>query len=199
MSVVGTGEGAIPALEELAEAGNGRFYPGRDLNEIPEIFVKEARLASRSFINEGEFFPVVTSTAEAVRDIASSPAILGYVATTPKPTAEVQLQIGELADPLLAEWRIGLGNVTAWTSDGGERWGSVWASWDGYSDFWSKVVRGTFPLSGSEGQRLEASISDEIITVTLEGAEEWPTGTDPVARIAYPDGTTGASASRPGF
>ncbi|MGB8362739.1 MAG: VWA domain-containing protein, partial [Acidimicrobiia bacterium] len=158
VSVVGTGEGAIPALEDLAAAGNGRFYPGRDLDEIPEIFVKEARIAARSFINEGEFYPVVTSTAQAVRDIAASPAILGYVATSPKPTADVQLRIGELSDPLLASWRVGLGKVTAWTSDGGDKWGAAWASWDGYGDFWSALVRDTFPLSGAEGQRVEASI-----------------------------------------
>jgi uncharacterized membrane protein len=190
VSVVGTGEGAIPALEEVAEAGNGRFYPGRDLNEIPEIFVKEARLASRSFINEGEFFPVVTSTAEAVRDIASSPAILGYVATTPKPTADVQLQVGELSDPLLAAWRVGLGKVTAWTSDGGDRWAAGWAGWDGYGDFWSTLVRDTFPLSGAEGQRIEASIANELMTLSLEGAEEWPAGTQPLARVSFPDGTS---------
>lgn len=190
VSVVGTGEGAIPALEEVAEAGNGRFYPGRDLNEIPEIFVKEARIAARSFINEGEFYPVVTSTAEAVRDIASSPAILGYVATSPKPTADVQLQVGELSDPLLAAWRVGLGKVTAWTSDGGEKWAAGWAGWDGFSDFWSTLVRDTFPLSGSEGQRIEASIADERLTIALEGAEAWPVGTEPSARVSYPDGTS---------
>jgi Mg-chelatase subunit ChlD len=190
VSVVGTGEGAIPALEEVAEVGNGRFYPGRDLNEIPEIFVKEARIAARSFINEGEFYPVVTSTAEAVRDLASSPAILGYVATSPKPTADVQLQVGELSDPLLAVWRVGLGKVTSWTSDGGERWAAGWAGWEGYSDFWSTLVRDTFPLSGAEGQRIEASIADERLTITLEGAEAWPAGTDPTARVSYPDGTS---------
>lgn len=189
VSVVGTGEGAIPALELVAEAGNGRFYPGRDLNEIPEIFVKEARLASRSYINEGEFYPTVTSTAAAVRNLESSPPILGYVATTPKPTADVQLLVGELADPLLASWRIGLGKVTAWTSDGGDRWGAEWAGWDGYSDFWSNLVRDTFPLAGSEGQRLEASISDELMTIRLEGAEAWQAGFEPTVRISYPDGT----------
>ncbi len=190
VSVVGTGEGAIPALEEVAEVGNGRFYPGRDLDEIPEIFVKEARIAARSFINEGEFYPVVTSTAEAVRDIASSPAILGYVATSPKPTADVQLQVGELSDPLLAAWRVGLGKVTAWTSDGGERWASGWAGWEGYGDFWSNLVRDTFPLSGSEGQRVEASIGDERMTITLESADPWPAGTQPTARVSYPDRTS---------
>ncbi len=190
VSVVGTGEGAIGALEEVAEVGRGRFYPGRDLNEVPEIFVEETRLASRSYINEGEFYPAVTSTAKAVRDLESSPPLLGYVATSPKPTADIQLQIGEFADPLLASWRIGLGKVTAWTSDAGDKWGAQWAGWDGYADFWSDVVRDTFPLSGSEGQQLRARIADRLMTITLESAEGWPAGTDPVARISYPDGTS---------
>ncbi len=190
VSVVGTGEGAIHELEQVAEAGNGRFYPGRDLNEIPEIFVKEARLASRSFINEGEFYPSVTSTSAAVRNLASSPALLGYLATTAKPIADVQLQVGEFADPLLASWRVGLGEVTAWTSDAGDKWAAQWAGWDGYADFWSNVVRETFPLTGSEGQRVDASIADEVMTITLESAEAWPAGTSPVARVGYPDGTS---------
>ena len=190
VSVVGTGEGAIPALEEVAEAGLGRFYPGRDLNEIPEIFVEETRLASRSYINEGEFYPAITSTAEAVRNLASSPPLLGYVATSPKPTADVQLQIGEFSDPLLASWRVGLGRVTAWTSDGGDKWAAQWAGWDGYADFWSNVIRDTFPLAGAEGQQIRARIADQLMTVSLESSDGWPVGTDPVARISYPDGTS---------
>ena len=190
VSVVGTGEGAIPALEKVAEAGLGRFYPGRDLDEIPEIFVKEARIAARSYINEGEFYPAVTSTAETVRNLASSPALLGYLAATPKPTADVQLQVSEFADPLLASWRVGLGKVTSWTSDGGDKWAAAWASWDGYADFWSNLVRETFPLAGAEGQRVDARIADEKMTIVLEGAEAWEAGTDPVARVSYPDGTS---------
>ena len=190
VSVVGTGEGATPGLERVAEVGLGRFYPGRDLNEIPEIFVKEARLAARSFINEGAFFPTVTSTSEAVRDLASSPAILGYIGTAAKPTADVQLRVGELADPLLATWRVGLGKTTVWTSDGGERWAADWAVWDGFAHFWSSVARETFALSGSEGQQVSARIADELMTIKLEGAEAWPAGTEVNARISYPDGTS---------
>ncbi len=190
VSVVGTGEGATPALEEVAIAGRGRFYPGRDLNEIPEIFVKEARLASRTFINEGEFFPAVTSTAPAVRDLASSPPLLGFVATTAKPTSDTQLQIGEFSDPLLASWRVGLGQVTAWTSDGGEKWAADWAIWEGFADFWSNVVRDTFPLTGAEGEVAEARISDETITITLQSDEALEAGVEPTARVTLPDGLT---------
>lgn len=190
LSVVATGEGAIPALEELANAGNGRFYPGRDLDEIPEIFVKEARLASRSFINEGTYYPTVVSVAAAIRNLESAPALLGFVAVSPKPTAQVHLEVGEFADPLLASWRVGLGRVTAWMSDGGDRWAADWAAWDGFQDFWSAVVRDTFPLGGSSGERLGATVVDDRLEITLESAEPWPVGTSPVAHVGGPDGTS---------
>ncbi len=190
VSVVGTGEGSTPDLERVAEVGRGRFYPGRDLNEIPQIFVREARIASRSFINEGAFFPIVTSTSEAVRGLASSPALLGYLGTSAKPTANVQLRVGELADPLLASWRVGLGRVSVWTSDGGERWAADWAAWDGFASFWSALVRETFPLQGSEGEQLSARINDELMAIRLEGATAWPAGTRAMARVSYPDGTS---------
>jgi Putative glutamine amidotransferase len=132
----------------------------------------------------------VTSSAAAVRDLESSPALYGFVATTAKPNAEIQLEIGELADPLLATWRVGLGRATAWTSDGGERWASDWASWDGFADFWSAVVRDTFPLSGSGGETVDATISGGLLTITLDSSDPWAPGTNPVASVGYPDGTS---------
>jgi len=190
VSVVATGEVPVGSLEEAAKVGNGRFYPGRDLDEIPEIFVKETRLAARSLINEGEFYPTVTSTTAAVRNLAASPALLGYVAAKPKPTADVQLRIGELADPLLASWRVGLGKVTSWTSDGGGKWAAPWSGWDGYADFWSNVVRETFPLEGAEGLQIDADIADDELTITVESAEPLAPGADPTARVSRPDGTS---------
>jgi Mg-chelatase subunit ChlD len=189
ISVVATGEGALEELERLAIAGRGRFYPGRDLDEIPEIFINESRLASRTYINEGEFFPTVTSSATPVADLDSAPPVLGYVAATPRPTADVLLRVGALGDPLLASWTLGLGRVTAWTSDAGYRWAAPWAEWDGFTEFWSDVVRETFPLAGAEGQRVRATITEGVMSITLEGAEPWPAGTAPQARIRRPDGT----------
>jgi hypothetical protein len=188
ISVVATGEGAAPLLEEVALAGGGRFYPGRDLEEVPEIFVEEVRLASRSFINEGQFLPAVTSTAAPVRTLAEAPPVAGYVATTAKDTADVMLQVGEFADPLLTSWRIGLGRVTAWTSDGGERWSADWAGWEGWADFWSNVVRDTFPLEGASGHELRTRMSGDSITMELVSDDPWPAGTDPVAHVSTPDG-----------
>jgi len=94
ISVIATGEGAAEDLRPIAEAGGGRFYPGRDLDRIPEILVEEALLASRDYIVEGEFFPQVTSNDQAVRGLTSSPPIFGYIASSSKPTAKPEPKFG---------------------------------------------------------------------------------------------------------
>ena len=54
------------------------------------------------------------------------------------------MEIGQ-ADPLLATWQRGLGRATAWTSDATVRWLAQWVDWEGYSDFWGRVVRDVLP------------------------------------------------------
>ncbi|MDY7103898.1 MAG: VWA domain-containing protein, partial [Actinomycetota bacterium] len=187
VSVVATGEGAAVELEAIAEAGGGRFYPGRNLEQIPEVIVQEAVLASRDFVTEGEFLPEITSSAAPVAGLTSSPPLEGYVATTEKGNVDVMMRIGPDRDPLLASWQVGLGRVTSWTSDGGERWAAPWDGWDGAAEFWSGVVRDTFPVAGGDGG-VQASISDGRLDVTVEGAEDWPDGATATVRVSGPDG-----------
>lgn len=168
ISVVATGEGAARELAAIAEAGGGRFYPGRDLTRIPEILVQESILASRQFINEGEFFPIVTDTAAVVDDLTEAPPLFGFVATTAKPTARTALRIGPEEDPLLSSWQVGLGRVTSWTSDANPRWSQAWTSWDGYVDFWSSLVRDTFPLQQSGAVRVV--VDGDLLRVRAEAA-----------------------------
>lgn len=189
VSVVATGEGAARELEAIADAGEGRFYPGRDLQQIPEILMEEAVIASRDFITEGEFFPEITTASEVVENLTSSPPLLGYVGTTEKPTARTLLRIGPDRDPLLTTWQVGIGTVSAWSSDSGERWSQLWPDWDGYVDFWNRVVRDTFPAGVGAGQ-VTATVAGETMHITVEGAETFPQGADAIARVTQPDGTT---------
>ncbi len=189
VSVVATGEGAAEDLRPIAEAGGGRFYPGRNLDQLPDIIVQEAILASRDFVNEGEFFPLIASSREPALALTESPALLGYVATTAKPTAVVDLAIGPDEDPLLASWRAGLGRVSAWMSDGGERWAAPWNGWDGAPDFWAAVIKDTFPVAGDQGG-VSARIVDGQLQIDLEGAEEWAADATATVRVAGPDGSS---------
>ncbi len=190
VSVLATGEGASEELRKVAEAGRGRFYPGRDLSEVPQLMAQEVVLASRDFVNEGEFFPRVVGAGPAVENLAESPPLLGYLATTAKPTAETQLRVGAEDDPLLASWRVGLGRATSWTSDASTRWSKHWAAWGGYTAFWSAVVKDTLPLGGAEGTAVAAEVDGERLTITAESDQPWPDGATATARVAGPDGSS---------
>ncbi len=186
VSVVATGEGAAEELRPIAEAGGGRFYPGRNLEQLPDIIVQEAILASRDFVNEGDFAPIVTSTAPPVASLTEAPRLSGYVATTAKPTSRVDLRIGPDEDPLLASWRIGLGRVSAWTSDGNDRWAAPWAAWDGAPDQWAAIIKETFPVTGEGG--VSARIEDGQLQLRLVGVDPWADGATATVRVATPSG-----------
>jgi Mg-chelatase subunit ChlD len=185
-SVIATGEGAADDLEQIAEAGGGRFYPGRDLQQIPQLMMEEAVLASRDFITEGSFLPEITSDAEVVEGLTASPPLLGYVATTTKPQAATLLRIGPDRDPLLATWQLGVGRSTAWTSDASARWSQQWASWEGYADFWGDVVRDTFPAEGGD-TGVTARVRDGVLEVTVERDGAFADGATATARVTGPD------------
>lgn len=185
VSVLATGEGSADQLADIAAAGGGRFYPGRNLEEIPQIMQQEATIASRDFVNEGEFLPTISSSAEVIAGLDATPPLAGYVATTAKPQATTHLRVGPDEDPLLASWNVGLGRATSWTSDGGERWSAGWASWEGYVDFWTRVVKDTFPRDqGQSG--VTAEVVDGVLRVTVTGAEPFPDGAAASARITSP-------------
>jgi Mg-chelatase subunit ChlD len=184
VSVLATGEGAADELGAIAEAGGGRFYPGRDLQQIPRIMQEEAVLASRSFITEGKFVPTVTGGSDATDGLDAAPPLFGYVATSDKGPARTLLRVGPDQDPLLATWQVGLGTATSWTSDASARWSQAWATWDGYVDFWTAVVRGSFPQGGSGG--VLARIVDGVLEVEVESSDAFPDGSEASVRVTGP-------------
>jgi hypothetical protein len=131
----------------MADIGGGRYYEGADLASIPEIFVEETRTVARNLVQEGLFYPALGAASAATAGLDVAPPLSGYVLSTPKGTASVALEIGE-RDPLLASWRRGLGQVTAWTSDATTRWSSEWVEWDRFVGFWGQVVREALPVEG---------------------------------------------------
>jgi len=185
-SVLATGEGAAPSLEEIAVAGNGRFYAGTDLESVPQIMAEEAVIASRDFVNEGQFVPEVTSDDAVVADLVEAPPLLGYIATSAKSQAATLLRIGPDRDPLLATWQAGLGRVSSWTSDVNS-WSVGWADWDGFVEFWGRVVKDTLP-SGDDAGAVQATVRDGRIAVSVESADAFPDGATVEARVSGPDG-----------
>jgi Mg-chelatase subunit ChlD len=190
VSVVGTGEGAGDVLERMAIAGGGRYYPGRDLSQIPAVLASEVQMVSRPLIAEGRFTPIVTASDEITDRLGdSSPPLLGYVATSPKPTARTLLRIGDERDPLLATWQAGLGTVTAWTSDAAPRWSSPWLGWDGARELWGAVVRATLPTHEAGAMELGATVTADGLQIELSsGGETLPGDVTATAIVVSPSG-----------
>lgn len=187
VSVVATGEGAAPSLEDIAVQGHGRYYPGRDLQRVPQVIAEEAVIASRNFITEGRFLPEITARTPVTERLTEAPVLLGYVATTAKGTATTELRIGPDRDPLLATWQAGLGRVTSWTSDAAAGWSQNWAGWDGYVPFWSDVVKDTF-LAGDQAGAAQAGLVGGQLTISVDAPTAFPDGATATARVAGPDG-----------
>ncbi len=144
--------GDTKIMEAIAGATGGKFYYPSDPNELPSIFVKEAKTLRRNQIQLRDFVPALTNVDPILKDISESPQLKGYVLTSPKedprativlaaPPSESEQKAGETeSDPILAVWRYGLGVSAAFTSDLNERWGKNWVSWDQYQQLVNQMV-----------------------------------------------------------
>lgn len=174
LSTIALGEGASEALlEELAEIGGGRYYFCEDPAVVPQIFAKETVEAGGSAINELPFIaqPIRPTEVLAGIDLETSPFLLGYVVTRPKPTAEFILA-SESGDPLLVWWRYGLGVSVAFTSDAKNRWAGEWLAWPDFGRFWAQVLR--HAMRKQEAGGLAVSIDQERgeATVRMDAIDE---------------------------
>ena len=130
----------LEIMRHIAVWGRGRSYVARDSYRIPQIITAEAMLATRATVIEERFIPRVVGVPEVLGDLGPIPPLLGYLATSPKPAAEVPI-VSHQQDPILATWTYGLGRAAAITTDARNRWTSEWTRWPRAARFWSQVVR----------------------------------------------------------
>ena len=97
-------------------------------------------------------------------------AAIGYIVTTPKPTATVSL-ITERADPLLASWRFGLGKAAAFTSGAKAKWAADWVRWPGYGQFWAQVVRDVMRTSRNRGVEATIAVKGDQGRIQIDTAD----------------------------
>lgn len=143
VSTVAIGRDAdLDIMRNIASWGRGRSYAARDLFSIPQILTAEAMLATRASVIEEPFTPRAVGSSVLLGDLGAIPQVLGYLATAPKPAAEIAL-ISHQDDPILAVWPYGLGRAAAVTTDARFRWTAAWADWRRAARFWSQVVRWT--------------------------------------------------------
>jgi uncharacterized membrane protein len=137
----------IQVMQQIATITGGRFYgPITNPRKLPTIFIKEAKLVSRSLIVEGDVYQpqVVSGLPGPVDGFPAVPSIDGYVLTAPREgLAQVPIvnATSEGNDPIYAHWNYGLGRAIAYTSDLTGTWGSRWAGWAQLQAFWEQSVR----------------------------------------------------------
>ena len=146
ISTVAVGSGSDQKLlMEIAEEGAGRYYFTDRADNIPRLFLKEASEVSRRSLVEERFHGLISRRHRGSQvfsgiDWRRAPALLGYVSTRAKPRAEVLMRTPR-GEPLLARWRLGLGQVWVWTSDVKNKWAHHWLRWPGYAQLWRQLIR----------------------------------------------------------
>lgn len=157
----------IATMQNIAQWGKGRFYQANNPADIPQILLKEAQQAAkRSLINE-TFTPAVVSNHPVLTGFTGLPQLNGYVATTPKPAAQMVL-VSHLDDPILATWQYGLGRSAAWTSDALGLWTKHWISWNDAARWWANVVTWTLPSQNQGGLAVNGSVTNRGGQITVD-------------------------------
>jgi len=132
----------VSVMKAIAAATGGRHYFPQDPQQLPSIFIKEAKTLKRSMIQNVTFTPRVEIPSPILKGIGSLRQLRGYVLTTPKGRATTILKAPETqqTDPVLATWRYGLGKTAAFTSDLSPNWAAAWVEWDRYLPFVKQLV-----------------------------------------------------------
>ncbi len=148
-------------LSKIAKACGGRYYYTDVNNAIPRIFAQEVYLSTNTYLLNEEFYPTITSDHEILTDVLDEgcPALMGYIAATPKMTADVILQ-SDREDPILSTWQYGLGRTVAWNSDGNNVWTAQYATWENYPMLWSNIIH--YVVSDTD-------LGDDNLEITKEG------------------------------
>jgi len=161
----------LGVMQQIADWGKGRFYRADDPSVIPQVLLKETeRAARRSVVNES-FVPGIVGDHPILTGLSPLPSLEGYVATTPKPTAQLVL-VSHRDDPVLAVWQYGLGRVVAWTSDALGLWTTHWLSWSDGARWWANLVTWTLPAADSS-----LTINGRVVNGTGQITIDLPPGT----------------------
>jgi hypothetical protein len=145
VSTIGVGLGVDEKLlNTLAYAGKGRYYPAKNLQEIPTVMLQEAK---------GMGDPLVISAPLPIHKLQDDPALTGieieklppvdgYNRTRARTHAWTPLTVSRKNEPLLARMRYGRGQSLAWLSSASGPWARDWLAQKPaeYAAFWRQAV-----------------------------------------------------------
>jgi len=176
VSTVALGPDADAALlRNLASWGGGRSYVVQDAQQIPEIFVTEARNAATPEAEDAS--NVRTKVREQMAFIEAPvtlPALQGRNLVTKKPDA-IEWLSTQKGDPLLTTWPAGLGRTAMFAADLDGAWTRDWIAWRGLGRLLDGTIRALAPrrapptsLTVDAGERVG---SQAQLTITLDARD----------------------------
>ena len=188
--------GGPGAMRQISSDAGGNHYDvtSKQLDRLPQIFIKEAVTVRRSAWRDEAFQPTIVGVHTMLRGFGEDdfPPLRGYVVTTLKDKAD-PLMGGPHDDPLLAWWRYGLGETAAWASDASERWSGDWLSWGGYGRFWGQVARSVARSLERPGVQIDTDLEGGTATIVMNALEPdgaFRNGLSVEGTVIRPDGTT---------
>ena len=193
LSVVGEGFGAVDFLQQVAQAGQGRYIQVQNTTtDVPQIFLQETQNVASKFAVEHQFTPAYSAASPILSGLESGlPPLYGYNGTLPKQTATLALVDAD-GSPVLAQWQYGLGRTVAWTSDVQGHWARDWVNWPEFPRFAAQLIGWVLPnVSGSGLQmNLQSQAQQtEIAVSALDAAGQPRVGLDMRAVLVNPDGS----------
>ncbi|MBI3651100.1 MAG: VWA domain-containing protein [Acidobacteria bacterium] len=199
LSTIAVGRDAdVRGMKMIADLGGGRFYATDRAETLPQIFTREAFLASRSTIIEEPFQPRLVRATQATNGIdwTGAPQLNGYVGTAERDAANspaITALLSDKDDPVYAVWQYGLGRVAAFTSDAKARWAVNWMNWSGFGQFWTQVLRDTLRREGSNELQPRVEINagkGHVVVEALRADGSFKNNLRLQAHIVAPDFST---------
>ncbi len=132
-------------LVNLANWGKGRFYAVPDRFNLPEILLKQPKSSRLPAYKPGTFAVSTRGGAGwwGEVDRTTIPPLAGFVETQLRPGAEVLAEVRGSREPILSTWNVGLGRVTAFTSEPVGRGTEPWNEWAGFGPWLARVLTRT--------------------------------------------------------
>jgi len=157
----------LPLLNLLVTAGHGTLYSASDFAVLPEVSMQATQRLSRSRFVSGE---ILIDGPLAAGALAGIPPLTGYSLTYPKPTSEVLLWTG--SDPILARWRVGLGQVAVLNTDLSGEWSGHWLSWEKGGLLVDEILSTAEPtIAPSFGLAATVDIADDGIAALVDARD----------------------------
>jgi hypothetical protein len=183
-------------MQAIATKTGGRFYRVENPRKLPQIFIQEATVVSRSLIVEGDFVPqAVAGAGGPMAGFDALPPVRGYILTVPRgglaqTAASIRNKDG--VDPFYSYWNYGLGRSIAFAGDLSGRWGGAWTAWPRFRAFWEQSIRWAMRPAMPQDVSIATRVDGDRAFIDVETREQSSGGfaaeTRAEARLVGPDG-----------